>query len=141
MEHFLSDASFWNIPVSDYFRVEIIKRGSASFQNKDGPFRIATRQDAKAKGAVRQLSKEWFYKTMPNGEKIYCFCCRLFAVSATKTTSKYVTGFQKWWKLSPKVLVHGTSEEHLHCHDQWKTLVAGLRLHKTIKQLSSKVLL
>lgn len=142
----LSDASFWNIPVADYFRVEIIKRGSASFQNNDGPFSVATRQDAKAKGGARQLLKEWFYKTMPNGEKmlrswrvyslvsekLYCFCCRLFAVSATQTTSKFVTGFQKWWKLRPKVLVHETFEEHLHCLEQWKTLAARLRLHKTI---------
>uniref|UniRef100_UPI003590127A zinc finger MYM-type protein 1-like n=1 Tax=Myxine glutinosa TaxID=7769 RepID=UPI003590127A len=113
---------------------------------KDGPFSVAAREDAKAKGDVRQLSKEWFYKVIPNGEKILrswmvyslvsenlcCFCCRLFAVSATDTTSKFVTGFQKWWKLSPKVHNHETSEEHLHCLEKWKTLAAGLRLHKTI---------
>ncbi|XP_078542257.1 zinc finger MYM-type protein 1-like [Lissotriton helveticus] len=143
----IDDASFWNIPVPDHLRVEIIKRGSASFQNIDGPFRIATRQDPKAKGDVRQLSKEWFYKVMPNGEKVlrswmvyslvsdklYCFCCRLFASNhATDTTSKFVTGFQTWWKLSPKVHNHETSEEHLHCLEKWKTLAAGLRLHKTI---------
>lgn len=106
----LSDVSVWNLPVQDHFRVEIIKKGSPSFQNKDGPFSVATRQDARAKGDVRQLSKEWFYKMMPNGqkillswmvyslvsEKLYCFCCRLFAVNATERTSKFVTGFQKW---------------------------------------------
>lgn len=27
----LSDTSFWDIPVPDYFRFEITKRGSASF--------------------------------------------------------------------------------------------------------------
>lgn len=32
----LSDASFRNIPVSDYFWVEIITTGSVSCQNKDG---------------------------------------------------------------------------------------------------------
>lgn len=86
-----TDASLWDIPVPDHFRVEILKSGSASFQNKDGPFSVVARKDAKAKGEVRQLSKEWFYKTMPNGEKmlrswmvyspvcekLYCFCCRL----------------------------------------------------------------
>lgn len=55
-----------------------------------------------------------------------------FAVNATDTTSKFVTGFQMWWKLSPKVHNHETSEEHLLCLEKWKTLAAGLRLHKTI---------
>ncbi|XP_040197560.1 zinc finger MYM-type protein 1-like [Rana temporaria] len=144
----LSDVSFWEMPVQDHVRVEIIKQGSASFQNKEGPFSVAKRQDAKAttKGHVRQLSKEWFYKVMPNGEKIlrswmvyspvienlYCFCCRLFAICTLDTTSKFVSGFQKWWKLSPKVHNHETSEEHLNCLEKWKTLAAGLRLHQTI---------
>ncbi|XP_063794591.1 zinc finger MYM-type protein 1-like [Pseudophryne corroboree] len=146
--HILHDVSFWEIPVPDHFRVEIIKRGSDYFQNKDGPFSAVARKDldTKAKGGVRQISKEWFYKIMPNGEKIlrswmvysvvsnklYCFCCRLFAISATSMTSKFVTGFQKWWKLNPKVHNHETSEEHLCCLEKWKTLAAGLRLHKTI---------
>ena len=60
----LSDASLWNVPVPDHFRVEIIKGGSCFFQNKVGHFSALTRQGAKAKGDVRQLSKEWFYKTM-----------------------------------------------------------------------------
>ncbi|XP_040275768.1 zinc finger MYM-type protein 1-like [Bufo bufo] len=144
----LSDVSFWEIPVPDHFRVEIVKRGSASFQNQDGPFSVTKRPDEKAasKGEVRQLSKVWFYKVMPNGEKIlrtwmvyspvsgnlYCFCCRLFTSCTTDTTSKFVTGFQKWWKLSPKVYNHETSEEHLYCLEKWKTLAAGLRLHETI---------
>lgn len=46
------------LPVPDHFRVVIIAGGSASFQNKDGPFSVVARQDAKAKGNVRQLSKE-----------------------------------------------------------------------------------
>lgn len=142
----LKDVSFWKIPVPDHFRTVIIKKGSAHFQNKDGPFSVVARQDAKAKGDVRQLSKEWFYNIMPNGEKIlrswmvysliskklYCFCCRLFVISASDVTSKFVTGFQKWWKLSPKVQNHERSEEHLHCFENWKTLEAGLRLQKTI---------
>ena len=142
----LRDVSYWEIPVPDNCWIEIIKRGSASFQNKDGPFSVAERQNPKAKGGVRQLSKEWFYKVMPHGENIlrtwmvyspvsknlYCFCCRLFAVSATDMTSKFVTGFRKWWKLNPKVHVHETSEQHLLCLEKWKTLAAGLKLHKTI---------
>ena len=86
----LSAVSFWNLPVPDHVRIEFIKKASSSFQNKDGPFSVVSRQDAKAKGNVRQLSEEWFFKMMPNGEKIlrswmvhslvseklyiYCFC-------------------------------------------------------------------
>ncbi|GLV38129.1 hypothetical protein CBL_10096 [Carabus blaptoides fortunei] len=50
----------------------------------------------------------------------------------THTTSKFVTGFQMWWKLSPKVHNHESSEEHLNWLEKWKTLSVGLRLHKTI---------
>lgn len=110
------------------------------------------RVDANAKGEVHQLSKEWFYKVMPNGYKIlrswmmyspvsnslYCFCCRLFAVRVTDVTSKFVSGIQAWWKLSPKVVDHETSDEHLHCLENWKALEAGLRLQKTIDAQSTE---
>lgn len=57
----------------------------------------------KAKGILRQLSKDLFQKTMPNGEKIlrswvicsfvikklYSFCCRLFADSVADKASKF----------------------------------------------------
>lgn len=41
----LDDASYWDVPTPDHLRVLIIRKGSASFQNKDGPFSIVTRQD------------------------------------------------------------------------------------------------
>lgn len=43
-----------------------------------------------------------------------------------------MTGFQDWWKLNPKVNNHESSEGHINCLEKWKTLEAGLRLHKTI---------
>lgn len=100
IQTFLSDVSSWKIPVPDSIVLEIIKMGSASFQNKDGPFGVVSRQNTK--GNVRQLSKDWFYKIMSNGEKmlrswmvfsivsenLYCFCCRLFAVSTTRCNIK-----------------------------------------------------
>lgn len=57
----------------------------------------------KAKGILRQLSKDLFQKTMPNGEKIlrscvicsfvikklYSFCWRLFADSVADKASKF----------------------------------------------------
>ena len=33
------DIHFWEIPVSDQDRIEIVKRGSNNFQNKEGPFK------------------------------------------------------------------------------------------------------
>lgn len=150
----LQDVFFWKIPVTSHFRVAIMLKGSASFQNKDGPFAVVTRENKKSKGGVRQLSKEWFYKEMPNGEKIlrswmvystisnklYCFCCRLFAVATTKGISAFVTGFQKWWKLSPKVNDHENSEQHINCVEKWKTLAAGLKLEKTIDSETVRVM-
>lgn len=59
-------------------------------------------------------------------EKLYCCCCRFFAVNDTDK-SKFVTMFQMLWKLSSKVKNHETSEEHLPFRENWKTLAAGLR--------------
>ncbi|XP_043276006.1 zinc finger MYM-type protein 1-like [Venturia canescens] len=141
----MSDVSRWNIPLPDSLRIEIIKKGSNCFQNKDGPFGIVVRQGPKTKGGIRNLSKEWFYKEMPSGEKIlrswmvysprtnnlYCFCCRMFATSSTDAIT-FVSGFQKWWKLNPKVMEHEVTTEHLENLEKWKTLETRLRLHKTI---------
>ncbi|CAH2276151.1 Hypothetical predicted protein [Pelobates cultripes] len=113
-----SDVAAWPVPVPDVLRVDLIKRGSEPFQNRDGPFSPDERQGEKSKGKSRQLTTAWFYKALPNGEKIlrmwmvyspskqslFCFCCRLFAVDDKVTgTSSFVTGFQLWWKLNPKV--------------------------------------
>ncbi|CAH2315499.1 zinc finger MYM-type 1-like [Pelobates cultripes] len=89
-----SDVSVWPVPVPDVLRVDLIKRGSEPFQNRDGPFSPVERQGEKSKGKSRQLTTAWFYKALPNGEKIlrtwmlylpskqslFCFFCRLFAV-------------------------------------------------------------
>lgn len=142
----LRDVSYWQIPLTDSCRIEITKKGSASFQNKDGPFSAASRPGLKTKGEFRRLSSDWFYKVMPNGhrilrswmvyspvsEQLYCFCCRLFAIHATDTSSRFVTGFQTWWKLNPKVEDYERSEEYLRCLEQWRTLETRLMLHKTI---------
>lgn len=56
-------------------------------------------QDLQEKEDARQLAREWFYKMIPNGEKMLqswrnywlfseelnCFCRRFFAVNATET--------------------------------------------------------
>ncbi|CAH2310717.1 Hypothetical predicted protein [Pelobates cultripes] len=142
-----SDVAAWPVPVPDVLRVDLIKRGSEPFQNRDGPFSPVERQGEKSKGKSRQLTTAWFYKALPNGEKIlrtwmvyspskqslFCFCCRLFAVDDKVTgASSFVTGFQLWWKLNPKVSDHEASEQHLTYLEKWKTLRAGLKLQKCI---------
>ncbi|CAH2295749.1 Hypothetical predicted protein [Pelobates cultripes] len=140
-----SDVAAW--PVPDVLRVDLIKRGSEPFQNRDGQFSPVERQGEKSKWKSRQLTTAWFYKALPNGEKIlrtcmvysplkqslFCFCCRLFAVDDKVTgASSFVTGFQLWWKLNPKVSDHEAPEQHLTCLEKWKTLRAGLKLQKCI---------
>ncbi|CAH2276093.1 Hypothetical predicted protein [Pelobates cultripes] len=140
-----SDVAAW--PVPDVLRVDLIKRGSEPFQNRDGSFSPVERQGEKSKGKSRQLTTALFYKALPNGEKIhrtwmvyspskqslFCFCCRLFAVDDKVTgASSFVTGFLLWWKLNPKVSDHEASEQHLTCLEKWKTLRAGLKLQKCL---------
>ncbi|XP_077340582.1 zinc finger MYM-type protein 1-like [Lithobates pipiens] len=147
-----SDVAAW--PVLDELRVDLIKRGSEPFQNRDGPFSAIERRGEKSKGISRQLTTACFYKALPNGETIlrtwmvyspskeslFCFCCRLFALDEKLTvTSSFVTGFQLWWKLNPKVSDHEASEQHLTCLEKWKTLRTGLRLQKCIDHVHQTV--
>lgn len=145
-----SDISHWNIPISSNILVDIVKKGSLHFQNKEGPFSSTIKRGENPKGKARNLSKEWFYKEMPNNEKIlrswmiyspvtnnlYCFCCRLFA--CTRATSAFVHGFWKWWKLNPKVFEHEASNEHFQNLEKWKTLEIRLRLNSTIDHTSQQ---
>jgi len=90
------DAGLWPEPMIDAVRIDIVTRGSAAVQNKEGPFVVVERPCAnvrtKLKGVTRSLTKDWFYRRLDNGEKmlrswmvyspvekcLYCFCCRLF---------------------------------------------------------------
>ncbi|CAH0563170.1 unnamed protein product [Brassicogethes aeneus] len=121
----------------------MIKKGSEYFQNKEGPFANVVKQGENPKGSKRNLSTAWFYKKLPNGEKIlrswmiysiskqklFCFCCRLFSIDQDKCTSKFITGFNDWWKLNPKVSDHENSLYHIA---KWKTLQTGLASNSTI---------
>ncbi|CAH2246308.1 Hypothetical predicted protein [Pelobates cultripes] len=51
-----SDVAAWPVPVPDVLRVDLIKRGSEPFQNRDGPFSPVERQGEKSKGKSRQLT-------------------------------------------------------------------------------------
>ena len=56
---------------------------------------------------------------------LYCLCCRLFTNSVTGTSSKFITGFQQWWKLNPKVKDHENSAEYageVESNGSWSTV-------------------
>ena len=63
---------------------------------------------------------------------LYCFCCRLFATAINTKASKFVTGFDKWWKLNPKIQDNETFTGHLESLEKWKTLAVRLKLNTTI---------
>lgn len=142
----LNDAADWQIPISDEFRTTIIKEGSEKFQHKEGPFTATVRSGDKTKGCQRTLASSWFYVTLPSGEKylrkwmvyspsknmLYCFCCRLFCTSTNTGINKFISGFQDWWKLNPKLHNHESSPEHVSNLEKWKTLAVHLERNKTI---------
>lgn len=150
-----SDVGNWPIPVTDGLRIDIVKRGSEYFQNREGPFESVQRTGTNLKGLNRQLTTNWFYKHLPNGEKVlrkwmvyspskkslFCFCCKLFNTDEkTADTSKFITGFQNWWKLNPKVSLHENSDQHLSNLEKWKTLGSRLLHNKTIDCVQQEVL-
>ena len=137
------DASHWKVPVSDHMRLDIVKNDV--FRNLDGPFLSKFRQ-GNTKGQQRQLTKDWFHKVMQDRErilrkwmvyspifgKLYCFCCRLFCIQVSSNSSVFITGFDQWWKLNPKVSNHESSEKHLNCLEKWKTLAVAMQCNSTI---------
>ena len=134
------DAGLWPMPITDSLRCELISRGTFAIQNKNGPFLVveSERKGAITKGKTRSLTKEWFYRTLDDGEKIlrswmvyspkwsciYCFCCRIFNSQEVQSNhNSFINGgFQKWWKLNPKISQHENSLEHLKAFEKWKEL-------------------
>ena len=57
----LHDVASWEIPLSEPIRVEIIKKGSGPFQNKEGPFSDIRRPIAtgNVKGGVHRTLLFW----------------------------------------------------------------------------------
>ena len=63
----------WPEVLTHNMRVEIIKLEPDRFQNKEGPFKSATRvikEGDKEKESLSFLSKKWFYKKLKNGDEI-----------------------------------------------------------------------
>ena len=140
------DSGVWNIPLSDSIRIEIVSRGPVDLQNKEGPFLSIEKPGSR--GEIRSLTKEWFCRILENGERVlrswmlysptngclYYFCCRLFLSQKEQETQSACTraGFQKWWKLNPKVVEHEKSREHQLAFDKWKELEMRLNMGETL---------
>ena len=141
------DVVLWPTIISQDHRRTLFCQGSGPFQNLNSDFSKTSRPGMSTKGGERILTKEWFYRRLPNGEKIlrtwlvyspakysiYCFCCRLFT-ELNGNSSKFASehGFSKWWKINPKIAQHESSAKHLECFAHWKTLEVGLRRYNTI---------
>ncbi|GBP49806.1 52 kDa repressor of the inhibitor of the protein kinase [Eumeta japonica] len=65
------DVATWPAPMYDDLRVEIVKTGSEPYQNRDGLFLDTVQISGdKIKGKSRNFNSEWFYKALPNEEKV-----------------------------------------------------------------------
>lgn len=74
-------------------RINSVKKGSESFQNKYEPFSAVQRKGQKSKGSSQHLTASWFYKSLPNTEEknasifqieIIIFGCRLWILEQKK---------------------------------------------------------
>ncbi|XP_031329299.1 zinc finger MYM-type protein 1-like [Photinus pyralis] len=104
-------------------------------------------------GERRKLTKTWFFKKMPNGEKVprewlcyspskksvYCFCCRLFpGLSSLETAFASKSGFSDWKKLSPRVPNHELNPAHQQSLVLWKQLELRHRTGTTIDRIAEE---
>lgn len=122
----LKDVGLWPSKINNDTRILLVRQGASVIQNLDSNFCEVMRQGESTKGQTRNLTREWFFKTMPNGEKIlrswmvyspskkalYCFCCKLFAEGSNSSFNS-VDGFNIWWKLNPKISQHESSAPHV----------------------------
>lgn len=134
-----NDIGKWPESINSNLRLLLVQRGPEVIQHMDTNLseestvsRTSTTQSdvnsTKSKVISRRLTNDWFYRTLPNGEKVlrswmayspskaslFCFCCRLFEHPKSSNVSKFCSsdGFNTWWKLNPKVANHESSSQH-----------------------------
>lgn len=147
----LDDVGCWPSPMTDEVRTLLVRRGSDSVQHIDSKFADVVRSGTSTKGGTRKLTKEWFYKPLSNGEKVlrtwlvysplkqslYCFSCKLFGNSGSNFASE--EGFNKWWKLNPRIGDHENNLGHEQSFLKWKELEVRLNCKATIDQKQQEV--
>jgi len=96
----------------------------------------------------RHFSAAWFFKCMPNGEKVkrdwllysrskravFCFPCLLFSKNSMNLPkiANIDSGFSNWRKMNPQIPDHENSVEHKNTLIKWKELERRLKLGHTI---------
>ena len=130
----LTDIGQWPSKINDTVRTILVQNGTNVVQHIDSKFKEVVRPGSSTKGESRKLTKSWFYRTLPNGQKLlrtrmayspskealFCFSCKLFEVSNSNFALK--DGFKNWWKLNPKVRDHEQSNSHIKAFTAWKEL-------------------
>lgn len=129
----LSDIGSWPLEISQKFRDTVVMQGTYQLQNKDSTF--------PADESGRSLHKNWFEKTLKNGEKVnrswmcfspskkavFCFCCVLFPQRNMKSSFNNESGFAVWRKLNPRIQDHENSPAHRIAFMEWKSLERRLK--------------
>lgn len=145
--HF-NDPSSWPF-INDKIRTLLIEHGPKQGKNSDFSYSENFEQ--------RKFSADWFFKTLPNGDKIernwlmysdvtksiYCFPCMLFP--SQKMSKAFITdpktGFNDWRKLNPRIPDHENTFDHKSNVFTWKSFEKRLREGKTIdKELQKEIL-
>ena len=114
--------------ISQQLRTELVTRGSALLQNKDGPF---------AKKGGRSMTTSWFERRLDNGqgdevnrtwllyspsrEAANCFCCLLLSESYSKARASFEKQARfTYWRKTSKVAAHEESASHRKSIRTWK---------------------
>jgi hypothetical protein len=140
------DFGFLQQPVSDALRVEIVKLGPESFQNKNARF-------CEIEG--RSFSASWFNRKTTNGEEnerkwllysphkvaCYCFPCFLFQGEGNNVSSFcQEKAFSKWKKLNPRVPDYESSSAHRESLRKYLTMATHLKQDASIDASAKKLM-
>ena len=142
-----NDVATWPEVLTHNMRVEMMKLGSERFQNKEGPFKPAIRvikEGDEEKESLSFLSKQWFYKTLKNGDEIlrswlgYSNSTQNYIVSVARFQSRNDNSpfvfkpFVNFWHLNPCISNQENSKVHKQYFDKWNELALRLQVHQTI---------
>ena len=148
----MKDVGLWPNKIVDNTRVFLVRQGPFAIQNLDADFSEGIKRPGNTiKGETRKLDRDWFFQILPNGEKllrswmvyspskksIYCFCCKLFE-HLCQSSFNAENGFNKWWKLNPKISQHESSPLHIRSFTQWKELEIRLKYGATIDKIQQQ---
>ncbi|XP_014211800.1 zinc finger MYM-type protein 5-like [Copidosoma floridanum] len=155
-----NDIGTWPVLIPDNFQIFVVTRGYKTVLHLDCEFaeviRPKPRDSTKGpKGVVKKLSRDWFFRIMPNGDKIlrtwmahppfkkalFCSCCRLFGVIVNdKSGFNTINGFNQWWKLNSKVSEHESSSVPIENFEKWQRLQMKLKAGATIDKTTQNMI-